>query len=51
MQYLYVSFISGNIVEWCQPDDINLEGVEFKAMASGAHTVLTDFMWASVVLM
>ncbi|XP_071505439.1 DENN domain-containing protein 11-like [Diadema antillarum] len=36
---------SGNIVEWCQPEDISLEGVEFKAMASGAHTVLTDFIY------
>eukprot|EP00057_Strongylocentrotus_purpuratus_P031656 XP_785244.2 PREDICTED: protein LCHN [Strongylocentrotus purpuratus] len=36
---------SGNIVEWSQPDDINVDGVEFKAMASGSHTVLTDFIY------
>ncbi|XP_071785240.1 DENN domain-containing protein 11-like [Asterias amurensis] len=36
---------SGNIVEWAQPDDIDLEGVEFKAMASGSHTVLSDFIY------
>ncbi|XP_041457578.1 DENN domain-containing protein 11-like [Lytechinus variegatus] len=36
---------SGNIVEWCLPNDINLDGVEFKAMASGSHTVLTDFIY------
>ncbi|XP_038067957.1 DENN domain-containing protein 11-like [Patiria miniata] len=36
---------SGNIVEWSQPEDMDMEGVEFKAMASGAHTVLTDFIY------
>ncbi|XP_072013324.1 DENN domain-containing protein 11-like [Amphiura filiformis] len=35
----------GNIIEWCQPEDVNLEGVEFKAMASGAHTVVSDFIY------
>ncbi|XP_077325379.1 DENN domain-containing protein 11 isoform X1 [Lithobates pipiens] len=35
---------SGNIVEWCLPQDIDLEGVEFKSMASGSHRVQSDFM-------
>ncbi|OCT55308.1 hypothetical protein XELAEV_18003064mg [Xenopus laevis] len=34
----------GNIVEWCRPHDIDLEGVEFKSMASGSHRVQSDFM-------
>ncbi|XP_022110529.1 protein LCHN-like [Acanthaster planci] len=36
---------SGNIVEWSLPEDMDLEGVEFKAMASGSHTVLSDFIY------
>lgn len=33
------------MVEWCLPQDIDLEGVEFKSMASGSHKVQSDFMW------
>ncbi|XP_069823368.1 DENN domain-containing protein 11 [Dendropsophus ebraccatus] len=36
---------SGNIVEWCLPQDIDLEGVEFKSMASGSHRVQSDFIY------
>ncbi|XP_006633763.2 DENN domain-containing protein 11 [Lepisosteus oculatus] len=36
---------SGNIVEWCLPRDINLDGVEFKSMASGSHRVASDFIY------
>ncbi|XP_041113051.1 DENN domain-containing protein 11-like [Polyodon spathula] len=34
---------SGNIVEWCLPQDIDLDGVEFKSMASGSHRISSDF--------
>lgn len=36
---------SGNMVEWCLPHDINLEGVEFKSMASGSHRISNDFIY------
>uniref|UniRef100_A0A8C3RXD0 DENN domain-containing protein 11 n=1 Tax=Chelydra serpentina TaxID=8475 RepID=A0A8C3RXD0_CHESE len=36
---------SGNMVEWCLPQDIDLEGVEFKSMASGSHKVQSDFIY------
>ncbi|PIK36085.1 hypothetical protein BSL78_27081 [Apostichopus japonicus] len=36
---------SGNIVEWCLPDDNDLDGVEFKSMPSGAHTTVSDFTY------
>ncbi|MBN3297565.1 DENN domain-containing protein 11 [Amia ocellicauda] len=36
---------SGNIVEWCLPQDINLDGVEFKSMASGSHRIASDFIY------
>ncbi|XP_033123746.1 DENN domain-containing protein 11-like [Anneissia japonica] len=36
---------SGNVVEWSIPEDIDLEGVEFKAMASGSHTINSDFIF------
>lgn len=35
---------SGNIVEWKYPPEVNLEGVEFKSLASGLHHVTKDFM-------
>lgn len=31
-------------MEWCLPHDIDLEGVEFKSMASGSHKIQSDFM-------
>jgi len=31
------------------PEDIDLEGVEFKAMASGSHTLKTDFVYVQLV--
>ncbi|KAL7402314.1 hypothetical protein ABVT39_012970 [Epinephelus coioides] len=36
---------SGNMIEWCLPHDINLDGVEFKSMASGSHRVTNDFIY------
>ncbi|XP_076848327.1 DENN domain-containing protein 11 isoform X2 [Brachyhypopomus gauderio] len=36
---------SGNMVEWCLPEDINLDGVEFKSMASGSHRIANDFIY------
>ncbi|XP_077399503.1 DENN domain-containing protein 11-like isoform X2 [Vanacampus margaritifer] len=35
---------TGNMLEWCLPEDMDLEGVEFKAIASGSHRVTTDFI-------
>ncbi|NXB48707.1 LCHN protein, partial [Leucopsar rothschildi] len=35
----------GNMVEWCLPQDIDLEGVEFKSMASGSHKIQSDFIY------
>ena len=39
-----VFFYIGNCIEWCIPDDIDLTGVEFKAIVSGSHTVTEDFV-------
>ncbi|KAM4554064.1 DENN domain-containing protein 11 isoform 2-T2 [Fundulus diaphanus] len=36
---------SGNMVEWCLPHDVNLDGVEFKSMASGSHRISSDFIY------
>ena len=37
----------GNVIEWQIPDksDLNLDNVEFKAMASGFHLVQNDFVY------
>lgn len=35
---------AGNTVEWWAPHDLDVSGIEFKAMTSGAHRVHTDFM-------
>lgn len=32
-------------MEWCLPQDIDLEGVEFKSMASGSHKIQSDFIY------
>ena len=37
------------MVEWCLPHDINLDGVEFKSMASGSHRITNDFMYVPVL--
>uniref|UniRef100_A0A8C2UID0 DENN domain containing 11 n=1 Tax=Chinchilla lanigera TaxID=34839 RepID=A0A8C2UID0_CHILA len=37
--------VQGNMVEWCLPQDIDLEGVEFKSMASGSHKIQSDFIY------
>ena len=39
-----MSLIAGNMVEWCAPEDVDLDGVEFKAMVSGSHTQIKDFV-------
>ncbi|XP_076449359.1 DENN domain-containing protein 11-like [Babylonia areolata] len=36
---------SGNMIEWCLPEDTDLDGVEFKAMPSGSHTLDRDFVY------
>lgn len=36
---------SGNMVEWSLPHDVNLDGVEFKSMASGSHRITNDFIY------
>uniref|UniRef100_A0A224YWY7 Protein LCHN n=1 Tax=Rhipicephalus zambeziensis TaxID=60191 RepID=A0A224YWY7_9ACAR len=36
---------AGNTVEWWAPDDLDVSGIEFKAMTSGAHRVHTDFIY------
>ena len=35
---------TGNTIEWSCPKNVDLDGVEFKSMASGLHNVLKDFM-------
>ncbi|XP_025785141.1 protein LCHN [Puma concolor] len=42
---LAVTVRRGNMVEWCLPQDIDLEGVEFKSMASGSHKIQSDFIY------
>ncbi|RUS87014.1 hypothetical protein EGW08_005252 [Elysia chlorotica] len=36
---------SGNVIEWCEPEETDLDGVEFKAMTSGSHTLDNDFVY------
>lgn len=36
---------SGNMLEWCLPQDFDLDGIEFKAMASGSHRITSDFIY------
>ena len=31
-------------MEWFVPDDVDMEGVEFKALTSGSHNMTTDFV-------
>ena len=40
----HVLFNIGNIIEWSYPEGIQLDGIEFRAMASGFHTINSDFM-------
>ena len=35
---------AGNVVEWRHPEQVNLEGIEFKCIASGSHNIPKDFM-------
>ena len=39
--------MTGNMVEWSLPQDMDLDGVEFKSIASGSHRITSDFMYAS----
>ena len=41
---LHYDYETGNIVEWQYPEEIQLEGVEFKAIASGLHSISSDFV-------
>jgi hypothetical protein len=41
---VYILSALGNIIEWKHPETVQLTGVEFKALASGAHTVFKDFV-------
>ncbi|GAB6032592.1 hypothetical protein CHUAL_011483 [Chamberlinius hualienensis] len=36
---------AGNIIEWSIPEDIDLEGVEFKAIPSGSHNIENDLVY------
>jgi hypothetical protein len=35
----------GNVVEWRYPEEVNLEGTEFKCIASGSHNISKDFIY------
>jgi hypothetical protein len=41
---------AGNVIEWQYPKDIDLSGIEFKAMASGSHNVDSDIVFVPCVL-
>jgi len=49
--FICYGFVTGNVIEWRMPEDIDLEGVEFKAMASGSHTLKTDFVYVQFLLL
>ena len=34
----------GNVVEWQFPSEVDLDGLEFRAIASGFHKIDSDFM-------
>jgi len=46
----FSAVFAGNIVEWKYPRDVNLCEVEFKALASGSHTIMQDFMYVVISL-
>ncbi|KAL6065617.1 DENN domain-containing protein 11 [Balamuthia mandrillaris] len=35
----------GNVIEWQYPEDVDLTGIEFKAMASGSHAINHDIIY------
>lgn len=39
-----IILILGNLIEWSIPDDVDIKGVEFKALVSGSHTITQDFV-------
>ena len=40
----YLHLHSGNTLEWTCPKNMDLDGVEFKSLASGLHHVAKDFV-------
>jgi hypothetical protein len=42
--FISLFVLLGNIIEWKYPKDVDLSEVEFKALASGSHTITQDFM-------
>lgn len=36
--------LTGNIVQWKYPEDVEVPGVEFKSMPSGSHAIENDFV-------
>ena len=42
--YFFNCVRQGNVVEWQFPVEVDLDGVEFRAIASGFHKVDSDFM-------
>ena len=45
LKFLFMLLVYlGNIIEWCIPEETDLDGVEFKAMTSGSHTLDNDFV-------
>ena len=49
--HLYNIFtcFKGNEIEWKHPRSVDLTGVEFKALASGSHTITRDFMYVYII--
>ena len=45
---LTIQFSPGNILEWFSPEGLTLDGIEFRAMMCGAHTVTSDFMYVYI---
>ena len=41
--------LAGNVIAWQYPKDIDLSGIEFKAMASGSHNVDSDIVYVHSV--
>lgn len=35
----------GNLLEWTVPSGVSLDGIEFRALISGAHTITSDFIY------
>ncbi len=47
---LTMQFIKkGNVIEWQHPRDVELPGVEFKAMVSGSHNIDDDIVYVPLI--